>query len=388
VLGWGILRKNDPPRVNFAKVKRQTLVSTLPTNGKVETFEWQSVYAETEGLIDKLAMREGEPVMKDAELATMSNPALQAEIESADARVAEARASLNTLEAGARPADVVAIESSLARTQLDLKQANDDLASLRRLAAKQAATPMEVKNAEDKVRQLELEIQNTEKRRAALVPTTPDLTAARARLRDAEVAVDLARKRATRTVIRAPISGVVYGLVVRQGTFVTAGGLLANIGRLDRLRVRVYVDEPELGRVVLGQPVTIRWQALSGKEWQGAVERKPVSVQALGSRQVGEVVCTIENPGVELIPGTNVDAEIRTAVAESTLVIPREALRHDSAGDFVFLLRGGIVERRVVKTGASSVSLVEITSGLAEGDSVAMPTPSPLSPGDPVAAVQ
>src|SRR6185436_2142936 len=128
-------------------------------------------------------------------------------------------------------------------------------------------------------------------RRSSLV-SPPDQAAALARLRDAEVALKLARERAGRSVIRAPMAGVIYGLAVRSGSFVHPGDLLANVGRLDRLRVRVYVDEPELGRVVPGQPVTIHWQALPGKEWQGTVERKPVSVQALGSRQVGDVICT------------------------------------------------------------------------------------------------
>src|SRR5206468_11183480 len=100
----------------------------------------------------------------------------------------------------------------------------------------------------------------------------------------------------------------------------------------------------------------------------------PVSVQALGSRQVGDVICTIENPGHELIPGTNVDAEIRTAVAENALVIPREALRHDANGDFVFVLQSDVIERRGVKTGASSIALIEITSGVAESDAVALPS--------------
>src|ERR1041384_5273596 len=123
----------------------------------------------------------------------------------------------------------------------------------------------------------------------------------------------------------------------------------------------------------------IRWQALPGKEWQGAVERPPVSVQPLGSRQVGDVVCTIENPGRELIPGTNVDAEIRTAVAENALVIPREALRHDAGGDFVFaLVQGDAIEGRPVKSGAASIALVEIAGGLAENDAVAMPSSTPL----------
>jgi HlyD family secretion protein len=156
------------------------------------------------------------------------------------------------------------------------------------------------------------------------------------------------------------------------------------VGSLDRVRVRVYVDEPELGRVAVGLPVTIRWQALAGREWKGTVERKPTSIQALGSRQVGEVLCTIENPGGELLPGTNVDAEIRTAVVDNALVIPRESLRHDAAGDYVFTLNGDVVERRNVKTGASSVTLVEIVSGLKEGDPVMLPSDTSVKPGDRV----
>jgi HlyD family secretion protein len=161
---------------------------------------------------------------------------------------------------------------------------------------------------------------------------------------------------------------------------------VANVGRMDRLRVRVYVDEPELGRVAEGQPVTLTWQALPGKKWLGTVQRKPTSIQALGSRQVGEVVCIIENPGRELVPGTNVDAEIRTAVVESALVIPRESLRHDTNGDYVFALKGDTVERRPVKTGTSSIALVEVTEGLAEGDAVALPSDNPMKAGDRVTA--
>jgi HlyD family secretion protein len=153
---------------------------------------------------------------------------------------------------------------------------------------------------------------------------------------------------------------------------------------MDRLRVRVYVDEPELGRVKEGQPVTITWTGLPGKRWEGTVERKPSSIEALGTRQVGQVLCSIENPGGELIPGTNVDAEIRTAASESALVIPKETLRHDAAGDYVLRLNGDTVERRAVKTGLSSIAQVQIAEGLAEGDMVAMPTDFALKPGDRV----
>ena len=380
LLWWGIARKNEPPGVGFARVRRDTLVSTLPTNGKAEPFQWQAVHAETSGLVESVAVREGQSVKKGDPLATVANPALETEARVAEAKVAEARANLAALESGGKPLELADIANSLARARLDLEEAQRNYAALTRLEKKQAATAFETQTAQSKVRQLELEIESLEKRRPALV-SRPEVEAAAARLQDAEAALELARRRIVLTVLRAPIPGAVYQLPVRPGAYLEAGGLVAEIGTLDRLRVRVYVDEPELGRVQEGQPVTITWDALPGRQWQGKVERRPTAIQTLGTRQVGEVVCEIENPGRDLIPGTNVNAELRTAVAPGALVLPKESLRRDAQGVFVFVLKDGAIERRLVKTGVSSISLVQAVEGLSEGDAVAMPSDVALQPG-------
>ena len=385
VIGWGVFRKNAPPQVNFTRVKRTTLVSTLPTNGKAEPFEWQAVHAETAGLVSQVAVREGQRVAKGAELAVIVDPSLQADVAAGEAKVAEARANLAALEAGGKPAELAAIENNLARARFDLQEHQKEYGALQRLAEKQAAAPVDVQAAQDKVRQSEIEIEGLENRRKSLVDRT-DVAAARARLQDAEAALNLARQRASLNTLQAPIAGEIYGLAVRPGAYLNVGDLATNVGRLDRLRVRVYVDEPELGRVAEGQLVTITWDALPGKQWRGTVERKPASIQALGSRQVGEVICSIENPGRELIPGANVNAEIRTAVVEGALVLPKETLRHDAQGDYVFVLNGDTVARRPVKKGASSLTEVQVVEGLAEGDAVALPSDVPLKSGDRVAA--
>jgi HlyD family secretion protein len=385
VLLWGILRKNEPPKVPFARTKRQTLVSTLPTNGKVEPFAWQPVRAETSGVVSRVAVEDGQQVAAGASIASISDPSLQADLEAAQARVNEARANLNALEAGGKPAEFTQIENDLARARLDLEQYQRTLASLQRLAEKHAATQQEVDATRDKVQQTQVEIAGLDKRRRSLV-STPDVTVARARLADAESAVRLAQQRESLSAIRAPMSGTVYGREIRQGSYVNAGDLIANIGRMDRLRVRVYVDEPELGRVVEGQPVAITWDALPGRQWQGQVEKKPAAIQAYGSRQVGEVLCAIENQGRVLIPGTNVNAEIRTAVVENALVVPKETLRHDAQGDYVFALKGDTIERRAVKKGVSSITQVQILDGITDNDAVALPSDISLKAGDRVTA--
>jgi len=386
VVAWGVLRKTSPPKVAFTRVRRTTLISTLPTNGKVEPFDWQPIRAERAGILSRVSIRDGQAVAKGEAIASIADPSLQADIQAGEARVAEARANLAALESGGKPAELVEIDNSLKQAQLENQQAQKDYAALDRLAQKQAATTVEVDAARQKVRQTEAEIQGLEDRRKSLVAKS-DVAASRARLQDAQSALDLARERAAQGVVRAPLPGVIYGLAVRTGAYVNPGDLLANVGNLNRLRVRVYVDEPELGRVAEGYPVTITWQALPGRQWSGRVERTATSIQPLGTRQVGEVICWIDNPGHELIPGTNVDASIRSAVVENALVIPKEVLRHDEQGSFVFRLAGDAVERRAVTIGVASLSEVQITQGLGEGDAVALPTDVPLQTGARVAPV-
>ncbi|MCL4402983.1 MAG: efflux RND transporter periplasmic adaptor subunit, partial [Acidobacteria bacterium] len=170
-------------------------------------------------------------------------------------------------------------------------------------------------------------------------------------------------------------------LAVRPGAYVDPGALIANVGRIDSLRVTVFVDEPELGSVAAGQPVSITWDALPGRNWEGTVERKPTEIQALGTRQVGEVVCTIGNPGGVLLPGTNVNAEIRTSVVPNALTIPKETLRRESSGVGVYVLRDDVLAWQNVVTGTTSVTRVQVVRGLADGDSVALPTDRPLKAG-------
>jgi len=207
---------------------------------------------------------------------------------------------------------------------------------------------------------------------------------AEAQLREGQAAASQARRRLALAEVRSSISGMIYNLPARAGAYVNAGDLIANVGRLDKLRVRVYVDEPELGRIAVGQPVAITWDALPGVTWTGAVEKFPSEVIALGTRQVGEVFCAIENSNGKLVPGTNVTADIRTRVAPDALTIPKECVRRDGAQNGVFSIKGDQVFWQKVELGVSSATRTQVVSGLKEGDSVALPVERPLKTGDRV----
>jgi hypothetical protein len=114
------------------------------------------------------------------------------------------------------------------------------------------------------------------------------------------------------------------------------------------------------------------------------VEKKPTAIVALGTRQVGEVQVTIDNPNHELVPGTNVNAEIRTNEVQNALVVPKECMHRENGVVGVYLLQGDRVKWRPVKVGVASVTRAQIVDGLQEGDLVALPTDHALKDNDPV----
>jgi HlyD family secretion protein len=378
--GWLYLRRNAPPSVAFAKATRETLVSTLITNGKVEPLEWAPVLAERGGMVETLRVQAGSRVARGDVVAELSTQDANSDLTAAEARLAQARAELQVLEQGGRPSDLAALDGEVAGARADLAAAEKERAALDRLAEKQAATKQEASDAARRVERAQLQIQALEKKREALVGLA-DKVSVQAKVVESDSAVEMARHRLGQMEIRAPIGGVIYEIGARAGAYLNPGDQVAKVGQTDKVRVRVYVDEPELGRVDAGMPVAITWDALPGRKWQGAVERMPSAIAALGSRQVGEVACVIENPGHELPPGANVNAEIRTRVAESALSIPREALRRQGSEAGVFLLQGERIVWRKVTLGVSTITRAQVLEGLAEGDAVALPTDAVLTDG-------
>lgn len=383
---WELGRRSAPPEVPFARVKRETLVSTVVTNGKVEPLEWVAVRALRSGLVEKVHVRHGQRVARGQTLAELDSAGAQIELAAAEGRLEQARATLAVLDRGGPALEKARLEGELKQARLELETAQREHDELLRLAAKQAATRQEVADALRRLNEARFRIESLERQRAALADPA-ERQAAEGRVREAEAAVRLARLRIEQGLIRAPVAGVVYDIEVRAGGYVNAGDSIAKVGQTDKVRVRVYVDEPELGRVGRGMPVTITWDALPGKRWKGTVEQMATQVVTLGTRQVGEVICVIDNPGGELLPGTNINAEILSQWAENALTVPKEALRTSGGQTGVLVLNDGKVAWRPVRVGVASLTRAQVVSGLRDGEAVALAVGQRLRDGDAVRPV-
>ena len=383
---WVVSKKTEPPDVDFTKVQRETIVSSLSTNGKVEPIEWLPVRAERSGMITKVLITRGQLVRKGEPLVELDTRIAHAELSKAQAAIHEAKTQEQVLNQGGRLADRQQVEADLARAQLDLKAAEKQYEALQRLVAKQAATRLELDTTRQQVDQLRLHIQALEQHKAALATGT-DKEIARARLQEAESSAAVARTNLELSVIRAPMDGTVYDFDLKAGSFLNPGDLVAKVGKLDKVRVTVYVDEPDVGKVHKGETVIITWDAMPGHQWRGEVDKLPTQVVPLGTRQVGEVGCIIENPRRDLLPSSNINADIQATVVPDALTLPKEAVRRQGAETGVLLLEGDRVVWRKVSLGVSSYTQSQVVSGLNEGDAVALPTEKPIKSGSRVAPV-
>jgi HlyD family secretion protein len=370
LLWWGLDSRESTPEIHFAAVRRLTIESTVSTNGKVEPVEWAAARAETGGVVRTVEVQRGQRVEAGQVLVRLDTSSAQSDLAAALAREQEARAEVATLGQGGKAATVAHLNDAIRSAQTAVDVAQRDYQAFQRLQAQQAATKLQVQEAKDALDRAKLELASLQNQRRTQV-TSADRVVAEAKLRDAQAALAFAQHRVAWGDIKAPIAGTVYQFDLKVGAYLQPGNQVALIGKLDRVKVTVYVDEPDLGRVGVQMPVRITWDARPGQEWWGRVDRLPTEVVAQGTRTVGEVTTIVDNPNHDLLPGVTVNATVVSAVVKDALAIPKAALRTLRGAPGVYLLSGKTVRWTPVKTGVSDVNNVQIRSGLRLGDRVA-----------------
>jgi len=394
VLVW-LGRRTPVPGVSAVKVVRQDLTENVTTNGKVEAIDPAVIRAEMNAFVTRVSATEGRTVRAGQPLLKLDTTEAEAQLARTRQALLDAQEALRSAHAGGSADEMAQVEADLRKSQAEVERLRTQQAALERLAARQAATQDEVgasrlalTRAEATAKQVAAR-KDEMQRKAGLEAQSAQLQIDRAK---AEIA-SLERKVAQGSLV-APADGMLYLLPVHVGDYVHTGDLLAEIGSLVRLRVRAFVDEPELGPVAPGQAVLITWDALPNVTWSGVTEQVPKTVVPHNTRSVGEVLCSVENAAQNLLPNANVSVKILVHQKQNVLVVPRGAVRDEGDRRYVFLVGdhglGGssqTLHRREVKLGISSSANFEILDGLHEGDEVALPGDVDLADGIKVKAV-
>jgi HlyD family secretion protein len=357
--------------IRVASVNHQNLARTVSTNGRVEPVEYFQAHAPAPGVVAKLYVDVGQKVKAGDLLVKMDDADTVARLATADSTLQAAQLNQQNLQQSGSQEERLAWQADLSRAETRTQQAESDLTALRQLQQKGAASAAEVTSAEQRLQEATSALQNTQLRGTQRY-SAGDQARAQAQLADAQAGVAAARSNYAAANIRSPLSGTVYSIPVSTYDFVPAGEDLLDVADLNRIQVRAYFDEPEIGQLAVGQAVKIVWPAKPTQTWHGHISRAPSTVITYGTRNVGEAIITVDDAHGDLLPNTNVTVTVTTSQRFNVLSVPREALHTEGASDFVFRVVGGKLVRTPVQVGVVNLTRVEITGGLTEKDTVAL----------------
>ena len=371
-----------PLKVRAARVERGPIRSLVSTNGKIEPIQNFEAHAPISTTVKRLSVKEGDHVHKGQLLLELDDADIRTQAARAQAQVKRAQADQSALTTGGTQEEVLTLNSQLVKARNARDAAQRNLDALRRLQQESAASPGEVRQAEDTLQRAQADVTLLEEKQKERY-SKPETARIEAQSAEAQAAYEAAEDALLKSSVRAPFDGVVYSVPVKQGAFVQAGELLLQEADLSRVLVRAFVDEPDVGRLLPGQRVEIIWDALPGRTWTGTLNTVPSTVKLRGSRNVGETTAVVDNHDLRLLPNVNVGVTIVVAEHNNVITLQRDALRIDESKPYVFKIVDHHVKHQTVEFSLQNLTRVEITSGLSEGDTVALPAEEskPLSDG-------
>jgi RND family efflux transporter MFP subunit len=195
----------------------------------------------------------------------------------------------------------------------------------------------------------------------------------------AQSQVGLAKRNLDYAIVVAPISGVVSERTANLGEYVSPQQKVATIVNLNPVRVRIDIPEQAIPRVRVGEGVSLRVSAYPDRSFAGHIARVSPNVSAQ-SRTL-TVEAEVQNPNGELKPGQFATVRILLSESEPAALVPQRALRQISGATYVFVIKNGRAEQRLVQTGQTEGDLVQINSGIAADEVVAISNVEQLSDG-------
>ena len=357
---------------------RENIVSSITSNGKVEPISPYVVRAQLDTFVEKVLMVEGQQVKKGQLLLELNVKDAVALLAQARARLLKAQDALRAASSGGRSDEAARVTGDFAKAVAERDRLERNHEALERLLAEQAATKDELAANELELAKAQAEVTRLTAAKQEFdraVHLSSGVTSLEVQQAQSAVAALEAKVRDGRII--APIDGTLYSCPVRQGDFVKVGDLLAEMADLHQVRVRAFVDEPEIGSLKPDLPVRITWDALPDRSWKGLTEVVPKQVVPRGSRSVGELLCSVNNDQLELLPNVNVTVRINAKERGNVLVVPRGTIASGGGKSYVFVVKSGVgvrvLEKREIQVGISDATHTEVRSGLDIRDLVALP---------------
>jgi RND family efflux transporter MFP subunit len=212
---------------------------------------------------------------------------------------------------------------------------------------------------------------------AAIRTAQTQIGTAQAQVVNAQRAVDAARtnvdsanKAIADTTIYSPISGSVLERNADAGEFIGTQGKIATIVRTNPLRMRIDVPEQSIGSVSVGQSISLNTSAYPDRQFAGTIVRIVPGLNVTSRVLVAEA--EVSNIDGLLKPGQFATVRVLLPQTRSAVMIPLRSVRQDGATNRAFVIENGFARERLVQLGTIENDLIEVKTGIAPDEKVAV----------------
>jgi RND family efflux transporter MFP subunit len=359
----------EPLAIATVAVESRAIDRYLRVTGSLMADAQADVSAETAGRVIETPVERGTRVSQGALLVRISPSETSAQLQEADANAAQIEARLGLV--ANQPFDRLRVPDVM-NAKASLEFAEAEYNRMQSLVDQKVISQSEF---DQRRTQLEAARQNYQAALNMADQSFRSLEAARAR-------VSLARKAVNDTAVRAPLNGLVAERLVSVGDYVTRGQKVATVVRVDPMRVELTVPEQQVAMIKVGQQVRLTVDAYAGEEFAATI--RFISPSLRSDQRALTVEAIASNGDGRLKPGLFATALVRQPDAAPALLVPAGAVETVAGTNRVYIVKDNVVDERIVTIGEKIDGHVEITSGVAKGETVASEPKGRLTDGQQV----
>ena len=363
----------------MAAVSRQ-LPQYFEATGSLAANEQTDVAPETSGKVAAVGVDIGTFVKKGQLLVRLEDADFKDRAQQAQAQLDQAKATLeqNRAKIGLRPGQKFNPENvpevAAARAALDLAEKN--LRRQEKLVesgdVSKATYDLQKSQRDVASEQYKALIHQAEQNYAAVANSQAGVDAAQSNL-------SLAKRNLTYTTVVAPMAGFVSDRPADVGEYISPQQKVATIVSLNPLRVKIDVPEQAIPQIHQGESVSVAVSAYAERTFSGRIAR--ISPNVTAASRTLSVEADVDNPSGELKPGQFATIRVLLPQKGTAVMVPTRALRTISGATYVFVIKNGFAQQRLIQSGQTESDMVEIKSGVNADEVIAISNVDQLSDG-------
>jgi RND family efflux transporter MFP subunit len=363
----------SPVRVRTSPVVARELQRHVEAVGSLFPFEEIVISSEIDGRVEQVNFDLGDRVNLGDVMVRVSDEEQRYIVAQSEAQLRQSLERLGLKDEGEKVADIRQTPD-VRRAQADLSEAENRFRRIRDLTAQGIGSKQDLDAAQGRFNSLSAAYDTTLNQTRNLVQ---EVERTRAML-------DFQRKKLRDTTIRAPFAAMVKERQVNVGQYVKSNTPVFTMVKIDPVRLRIEVPERMAPWIKVGQNAEVTLEAFQNRMFNGKIWRISPTVEQ--SKRTFVVEALIANPEGELKPGSYAKARVRTDKFDRITLIPARAVNFVFGANKVYVVRDGAIEAREVKLGDRVEADVEITEGVAVGETVATTQLARLETGVKVVA--